>query len=141
MGYDLCVRGIDTSQADVGSSCFFTLPGANSDRPVDFFRILRVAYVSTLPKRSSLTAGDSGLRRRGSAGDMAGSAGSPWSTAGSAESPWSTAGSAGSPGSTAGLPDHQGPRRSPPDHPDSLPSPTRRSPPSWWLATPLLSTS
>lgn len=61
--YILC---IDTEQSDVGSPCFYTLPGANSDRPVDFFRILRVAYVSTSPKRSSLTAGDSGLRRRGS---------------------------------------------------------------------------
>ena len=67
----MCVYAVctcsDTAQSDIGSSCFFTLPAADSDQPIDFFRILRVAYVSTSPKRSSLTAGDSALRRRGSA--------------------------------------------------------------------------
>jgi len=58
---------IETAQCDIGSSCFFTLPGANTDCPVDFFRILRVAFMSSSPKRSSLTAGDPGLRRRNSA--------------------------------------------------------------------------
>jgi len=63
----------DTAQSDVGSSCFFTLPGANSDRPVDFFRILRVAYVSSSAKHSSLTAGDlAAKRRRGSAASTTG---------------------------------------------------------------------
>ena len=59
---------IETSQADVGSSCFYTLPGLNSDRPVDFFRILRLAFVSTSSKHLSLTTTDLGARgaRRGS---------------------------------------------------------------------------
>ena len=61
-----CVIGVDTAQSDIGSSCFFTLPGTNNDRCVDFFRILRLAYVSPSPKHSSLTAGDSPLGQRGS---------------------------------------------------------------------------
>jgi len=68
----------DTAQSDIGTSCFFTLPGSNSDRPVDFFRILRIAFLSTSPKRSSLTAtADCGRRRRGSAASATGLAGSP----------------------------------------------------------------
>ena len=61
-----------TAQSDIGSPCFFTIPGVNSDQPVDFFRILRVAFVSTSPKCSSLTAGDSELRRRGSSASQTG---------------------------------------------------------------------
>jgi len=67
----------DTAQSDIGSSCFFTLPGSTSDRPVDFFRILRIAFLSTSPKRSSLTAtADCGRRRRGSVASATGLAGS-----------------------------------------------------------------
>jgi len=45
----------ETAQFDVGSSCFYTLPAVNSDRPVDLFRILRVAFVSaSATKHSSL---------------------------------------------------------------------------------------
>jgi len=65
----------EAGQSTLGSSCFFMLPGANSDRPVDFFRILRVAFVSASPKHSSLTANDSAPRHhRGSSTSMSGSA-------------------------------------------------------------------
>lgn len=65
----------ESGQSTLGSSCFFTLPGANSDRPVDFFRILRVAFVSASPKHSSLTANESTPRhRRGSSSSTSGSA-------------------------------------------------------------------
>ncbi|ESO08939.1 hypothetical protein HELRODRAFT_168860 [Helobdella robusta] len=43
------VIGKKDNESETGSNCFYTMPGLNATEPVDFFRILRIAYVTSPP--------------------------------------------------------------------------------------------
>lgn len=55
----LCDSDLSDPHSETGNACYYVVPGLNSASPVDFFRILRIAYRQpTLPDTSARAATD-----------------------------------------------------------------------------------
>ena len=51
--YDFTYINIAGPHSETGSACFYSMPGVNNEHPMEFFRILRVAYAK--PTGESVT--------------------------------------------------------------------------------------